>query len=894
MGRKIVRLSAGVSGLALSWALAAASPALAQAGAPAATPAPAASVEEIVVTGTNIRGVAPVGSTIVGVTRSDIVSSGAVTTTQLLQQTPQVFNLGVSESSRGQSGGSSNITYGSTINLRGIGPYATLTLVDGHRVVPEGPGGQAVDPSVIPTIMLERVEIVADGASAVYGSDAVAGVANLIMRRHFNGLETSVHFGYANGYDERQIGVLGGKSWDSGQFTVGFENGYHSNLSGENRSFYTANLTSRGGNDFRVTSCNPATLTIGGVNYAVPSTGVTQATASALVAGTSNKCDNLKQEDLLPRQDHYSLAYTFDQNVGDRVHLFGDGFYTDREFAIRTAGLSGSLTIRNSSPDFVLPAGATATTETANYAFANNLPDNVQSGYSRSYNLMFGGDVKLPHDFKATATYSYGGDSDFSLTSQGLNTTALNAAIASGAFNPLNPASNPLNVPFVNDAVFASPNRGLDQIYTAKIDGPLFKLPGGDVRIAVGYEGQRQEVQLGIFQGIPVSPGIYTRTYRHFARTVNSGYVEVLAPLIGPENGIPFIRRLDIDLAGRYDSYSDIHAITRNPKYGINWSPTDGLTLHGSYGTSFRAPIINQIYGNSSALFVQNYTDPTCGCVIQGVARSGGNTSLQPETARTYSFGGDFTPAFAPGLKIGVNYFDIRYTNQVLAELSNLSILGSEAQFAGTGIIVRNPSTAFINSLLALGLPVNGVLPANVGVYVDGRSQNLGVTLAKGIDFQVHYRLPWTTYGNFSTGVDGEYFTEYKVAVTPKAPLVDLLNTIFNPLTLRMRGSIAWNEGPMSANLFVNYENAYKNTVQAVPQTVAAYVTVDARLAYAFKAGHDWWSKDWTVSVEALNLFDAQPPFVNIGESANGGGGFDPTTTSPVGRVVSFTIDKKW
>lgn len=116
------------------------------------------SVEEVVITGSRIRGVAPVGSALIAVTREEIVASGAVTTTQLLQQLPQVFNLGISESSRGQ-GGASNITYGSSVNIRGIGPFATLALVNGHRVVPQGTSGFAVDPSVLPTIGLERVGI---------------------------------------------------------------------------------------------------------------------------------------------------------------------------------------------------------------------------------------------------------------------------------------------------------------------------------------------------------------------------------------------------------------------------------------------------------------------------------------------------------------------------------------------------------------------------------------------------------------------------------------------------------------------------------------------------------------------------------------------------------------
>ena len=174
-----------------------------------------AAVSEVVVTGTSIRGVAPVGSALTTVSRDDIKASGAISTTELLNKTPQIFNVGVSDSSRGNTGGSSNITYGSSINIRGISPYETLTLVDGFRAVQQEARAEIVDPSHIPTNMLQRVEIVADGGSAIYGSDAVAGVANLILRRHFEGEEVSLRYGDSTrGYQEKVGQITVGHTWD--------------------------------------------------------------------------------------------------------------------------------------------------------------------------------------------------------------------------------------------------------------------------------------------------------------------------------------------------------------------------------------------------------------------------------------------------------------------------------------------------------------------------------------------------------------------------------------------------------------------------------------------------------------------------------------------------------
>lgn len=162
-------LTSSISGFALVAALAVPAAALAQSAA-ADDQADADGQSEIVVTGTSIRGEAPVGSSLIQVGRSDIEATPAGTATQIVREVPQIFNFGVNDSARNQSGGAGNIVYGNSINIRGIGPYATLTLINGRRPVPQGTLGASVDPRNIPAIALERVEVIADGASAVYGS----------------------------------------------------------------------------------------------------------------------------------------------------------------------------------------------------------------------------------------------------------------------------------------------------------------------------------------------------------------------------------------------------------------------------------------------------------------------------------------------------------------------------------------------------------------------------------------------------------------------------------------------------------------------------------------------------------------------------------------------------
>ena len=160
-------LNIGSSALALALPVAAQAQDAPQEAAEEAAP----TNSEIIVTGSRVRGEAPVGAAVTALGRKDIETSSAVTVDRMIREVPQVFDLGVSENSRGQSGGSGNITYGNSVNLRGIGPYATLIIVDGHRVTNNS---RSIDPSTIPSLGVERIEIIADGASAIYGSDAVA------------------------------------------------------------------------------------------------------------------------------------------------------------------------------------------------------------------------------------------------------------------------------------------------------------------------------------------------------------------------------------------------------------------------------------------------------------------------------------------------------------------------------------------------------------------------------------------------------------------------------------------------------------------------------------------------------------------------------------------------
>jgi iron complex outermembrane receptor protein len=849
--------------------------------------------EAIVVTGSRLRGTAPVGSSLLTLGRDTIETSPAVTTDRLIKEIPQNFDLGVSENSRAQSGGSGNIVYGNTVNLRGIGPYATLVMIDGHRVVNNS---RSTDPSVIPTLGLERVEVVADGASAVYGSDAIAGVVNLVPRRSLDGVEAFVRGGIADrdGFDELALGAAVGKVFDRGQVMLAYEHVERSNLSGDDRDFFVSDQRPFGGNDWRPTRCSPGTIRAGGISYAIPDGGVTQATAGSLVPGSVNRCNDLTNQDLFPEQTYDSVNGTGTFELTDWMAVFVDGFYSKREFYRRGAYPATTITVPATNAFFVRPTGFTGPNYTIDYSFRDDVPPGDTEGFAESWQITPGLRFSLPYDWELEALVVYGETHDFSGAYTGLNNGALNAALASSnpatAFDPYGLGRTSQSVlDLIANQIFLAPTDGKLTAYEARANGSVIDLPAGEVKLAVGYERQEFDVDLGSARGAPTTP----ITFRSFGRTVDSVYAELLVPIFDSANAIPGFHELEINAAIRHDDYSDV-GNTTNPKFGINWAPVDGLRLRGSYGTSFRAPTIPEIYGNSNNLFVQNYNNPAGGASLQGVALSGQNLDLDPETATTWSIGADFDAV--DNLRLGITYWDVDYKNQVIANLSNLAILNQEALYAGTGIILRGAEAqARVAELVASGVTFVGSPAQPIQLFVDGRSQNLGVSKTSGIDFTADYEWPVGAEHLLLFNVGGTYITNYEVAVTPTAPLVDQLNLIFRPLEFKARASVGWVHRGWNARLLATHVGGYTNDAITGGQSVSSFTPLDLFVSYTFGQDGSWtpFGRAITLGAEVRNLLDDDPPYVNIAPSGNGSGGYDATAASPIGRVFAASLRVK-
>jgi iron complex outermembrane receptor protein len=733
---------------------------------------------------------------------------------------------------------------------------------------------------------------VADGASAVYGSDAVAGVVNLVPRRNLDGVEAFARGGFADegSFHEWAMGAAVGKVFDRGQIMLAYEHVERSNLSGDDRDFFVSDQTPFGGNDYRPTRCSPGTIRAGGVSYAIPQGGVTQGTAGSLVAGTVNRCNDLTNQDLFPEQSYDSVNGTGTFEVNDWLSFFADGFYSRREFYRRGAYPGTTLTVPETNAFFVRPAGFTGTSYTIDYSFRDDVPAGDTEGFAESWQVTPGVRISLPFGWQVEALASQGETHDFSGAYTGIGNGALNAALASPnpalAFDPygLGRTSQAVLDGIANQ-IFLAPTDGKLRAYEARANGTIFSAPGGEVKLATGYERQEFDVSLGSARGAPTTPIVF----REFDRSVDSVYAELYVPVFGAENAIPGFYRLEFNAALRHDKYSDV-GNTTNPKFGLNWSPISGLRLRGSYGTSFRAPTIPEIYGNSNNLFVQNYQNPAGGAPIQGVALSGQNLALKPETAETWSVGADFD--LIDNLRVGVTYWDVQYENQVLANLSNLAILNQEAQYAGTDIILRGAAAeARVAELNAGGVGFVGAAARPVQLFVDGRSQNLGVSITRGIDFTADYDLALGS-DQLLFNASGTYLTDYRVAVTPTAPLLDQRNLIFRPLKFKARASVTWLHGPVMARLLATHIGGYTNDVIVPNESVSSYTPVDLSVSYTFGRDGAWspFGKEITIGAEVRNLFDEDPPYVNIAPSGNGSGGYDATAASPVGRMFAASL----
>jgi iron complex outermembrane receptor protein len=845
-------------------------------------------VDEVVVTGSRIRGAESVGSTVISLDREVIIESGAPSTGDLLRKVPQIVGLGASETASGAQNGAANATRSIAVNLRGIGSNATLLLIGGRRLPAAGTQGQITDASVIPSIALERLEVVADGGSAIYGSDAVTGVVNFIPRRDFKGAESTMRYGMGDDYYDWSVAQLLGTSWTSGHAMLAVDHTYHSALEGRDRDFYSSDLRAHGGSDLRSQQCVPGTIMVGTTPYAIPATSNGVLAPGSLVAGTRNLCDNIKNGDIIPKLRRTSAFVSATQDLTDSLSLFAEGFYSKRTFSIQASQVTSNLNVTSANPFYFNPTGGTGPI-TVQYDFSRDGGRPNDPGFAESWQGVLGMRQQLAGDWQLEIYGSHGQSEDEADRRRNLNTTTggINAALANPdpaqAFNPFGVGgiSNTATVAAVRNGQFVIQGDTELSVVAAQVDGTLFQIPGGGVKLAAG--GEYREEGLGglLSSGSTVAPVLVPNSA---SRDVSAIFAEALVPIIGSSNAMTGLRRLDLSIAGRYEEYSDF-GDTFNPKFGVNWSPIEALTARGSWGTSFRAPGLAEIDPRSGGYGLYGDTLPCAhrppAATCSGIGIAGGNAELQPEEATTWSVGLDFHPDALPGFNASLTYFDIDYDNQIVGLRGTAGLLTSPiyAQYR-----TLNPSPAEVNALLASGLPINSSInPATVTYIQDGRRHNLSKTIAKGIDADI--RNEWQTgIGDISAGINASYFTKLTTSTGPGAPNVDVADTLNFPQRFRARVNVGWRRDALDVVAFVNYIGDYRQTGVTPVRDIDEFITIDLHMGYDLDAVVSGLS----LSLDVQNAADEEPPFVNIS------GGYDPQTASPIGRIFALSVRKAW
>jgi iron complex outermembrane receptor protein len=423
----------------------------------------------------------------------------------------------------------------------------------------------------------------------------------------------------------------------------------------------------------------------------------------------------------------------------------------------------------------------------------------------------------------------------------------------------------------VNRALYTanSENTNYNTFNQLKLDaqGTLFKLPAGDLKIAIGGEyywtNETQKISGSNGTG-PTTTGSNFRVY-NYKRDIKSFYGEAYIPIVSPEMNIPLMYKVDASISGRYDSYSDVGS-TANPKFAANWEIIHGLKLRGNYSRSFVAPPIAVIgdptqgylyasgsIGPTGALNnvpissfpgIVNVPGVTCNATTcnmagttQGLRRQlgGGFTNEVPQKGRSWSVGVDMAPRFLPGFTYAVTFWH----TQFIGGVSSPSATAIENSAGLRNLLTICPSgctndqiNTFAN--LANGASISGAVPSSVYFLLDQSSRNALNLTVEGIDGQFNYTHDFDGFGRITLGTAFTYFTKFVQNFGGGTDFSILntsgYNTTFPSVQFKNRAQLGWAKSGFSADLFWNHVGSYRNwiTTSVAPITVDRWGTLPA------------------------------------------------------------------
>src|SRR5882672_304688 len=702
-------------------------------------------IETLVVTGTRLREQSAQEVRIYD--RSRIEHSGQTTVADFLATVPEV-SLNSLES-----------TYGATtVRLRGATEGSTLVLINGRRT--QAVTGSAAlvgffDLNTIPLSMVERIDVLPDGSSAIYGGEALAGVVNIVLRSDFRGAEASLGYKSAQGTDEKN--VYGGAGWKSDSASLSFMVSYsdRSALSGSERDI-TANSDMRrfGGPNLALPFCgSPADIysaagNLPGLNSslaAVPraSSGVgLQPSDFAATAGTQNYGSYNAYQDLLLDSTRTGFFLSAEYRLRGGIELFTELLASEYKN-------EGATT-----PPFFLQSAVPAT-NAFNPFGTTVLAAGVVRGAEQLATFTFHDDLLRPlvgargrlgeWDWELTALHSQdkGG---WNIGGQP-NGAALSAALASSdprtALNPF--VDGPMASPDVLASIFGQSNvthwEGDSTLLNGFVRGAPLRLPAGRLETVLGGEYE----QSGPERNMDAD------------RSAKAAFTELRAPVIARGNELGAMREvLALKVAARYDNYSDFGART-TWQAGIELRPTESVLLRATSGTAFKPPTLYNLAAPSSSAAFPVVDPRRNGESVVVQAEQGGNPDLNPTTSRSSALGVVWSPTGMSGLVASLTGWSLRIDS---------------------GIKLPNPQYIVANESLYPGRVVRAASsPGSVGqiISVDATYINFGSIREEGIDAGVDWNVR-SKAGRFSPAIAATYMTQFEGASAPGGANVDRLS----------------------------------------------------------------------------------------------------------------------
>jgi len=984
----------------------AASSAWAQDGPAAANSPQVAELQEVVVVGSRIAGSRATAALPVTVLSSEqIQATGAVSGDDLLRTIPQMGNVTFNPTNGQQTNNSARGDI-SSIDLRGAGIGDTLVLLNGRRMV-EYPTSQSkggvplisFNAQSLPIAGLSRLEVLRDGAGAIYGSDAVAGVVNAVTRTNFDGLKLDNEYGGAEGTHLRQntTNIFAGHNFADGAGNISLSVDVmqrSAELSGDEPYTATQDLRPLFANDPDYSGSSapdgrgnqgswPALVALGAkgpikqgttsITTAAGSFHIQPATLTGCLAQLANglcigsgsvpysgAANSLRYD---AAQNNYltdspaihrqigELSAHYDLSPSLTVYAEGD-YYHASSHGLTTQGTSlvpigvpasnyynpfGPVVFAdgtvnpNRLPNLTNVPAAGIPLTFATYRFNDLGPDSVNVD-SRQSRFVLGAKGTLG-GFEWDSGLLYG-EAQTTDISGSINSQALAQQLALStpdAYNPFNGSC--LNGagggdcapsdPAALQAIAMSLKRVSKSSLTSadfKLSRPdLFDLPAGGLGIATGVEARRQtheDIRAPAVNGSqpftdPVTglvsassaTGVNITPSTSGSRDVYSAYIELAVPVVSPDMSIPLLRQVNLQLAGRYEHYSDFGSVQK-PKVALAWDVVKGVRLRGSYQQGFKAPNLETTapFTYARAQAVVDYYRCEADLRLHRIASFGactnsgtvaynesGNPSLKPETSTSYSFGVVFEPRFLPDalgdLTVTVDRWRLKQLAVVgVLGVQNLSVqdyLNRVQGGAGSTNIVRAAPTA--DDIAAYA--GSGLTPAGAITQVNDQFANLQPQTIAGIDYGIMWRKSTAHLGAFAVNIDAtmldKFYQPPSAAVqslyaaraaglinvaTPLATPGNQLEVLGNP---RVKGTFAldWALDPVRVGASVVYTGKTKDTnflsTSGVPWPVASMTVVNLYTQYTFAQAFQ--AHDIHVRVGARNLLNKSPPLESDG-----------------------------